>query len=94
MFDKLQQAKELLKLRSQAKKLQDNLELVRHTEEAGRVKVTVNGTQKILSLAVDGEEKEEEVEVINRAMKEVQKKAAKKMMEEGGGLSGLLGGMR
>jgi len=33
------------------------------------------------------------VETINRAMKEVQKKAAKKMMEMGGGLSGLLGGM-
>ncbi|KKP33933.1 MAG: hypothetical protein UR20_C0005G0019 [Candidatus Woesebacteria bacterium GW2011_GWE2_31_6] len=33
------------------------------------------------------------VELINEAMKKVQKEAAKKMMEMGGGLSGLLGGM-
>ena len=32
-------------------------------------------------------------DAINDAMKEVQKEAARKMMEEGGGLSGLLGGL-
>ena len=55
--------------------------------------VTVNGAQSIVSLRVNGEEQEKLVKLINRAMKEVQKKSAKKMMEMGGGLGGLLGGM-
>ncbi|KKQ41376.1 MAG: hypothetical protein US60_C0042G0009 [Microgenomates group bacterium GW2011_GWC1_37_8] len=93
MFDKLQQAKDLIKLRQQAKKLQEELELIRHTEESGGMKVTVNGAQTLVHLEVNDEEQKEIVDLINRAMKEVQKKAAKKMMEMGGGLSGLLGGM-
>jgi DNA-binding protein YbaB len=93
MFDKFKQAKELLKLRQQAKQLQTELEQIRHTEEKDGMKVTVNGTQNIVSLEVNGEEQEKMVELINRAMKEIQKKSAKKMMEMGGGLSGLLGGM-
>lgn len=93
MFDKLKQAKDLLKLRGEAKKLQSELEQIRHTEIDDGVKVTVNGAQTIISIQVDGEEQEKVKSVINKAMKEVQKKSAKKMMEMGGGLSGLLGGM-
>ena len=93
MFDKIRQGKELLKLRQQAKQLQAELEQIRHTEEGSGMKVTVNGTQNIVSLEVNGEDKRQLVELINRAMKEIQKKSAKKMMEMGGGLSGLLGGM-
>jgi len=93
MFDKLKQGRELLKLRQQAKQLQTELEQIRHTEERNGVKVTVDGTQHLVNLEVNGEEQKDMVETINRAMKEVQKKAAKKMMEMGGGLSGLLGGM-
>jgi DNA-binding protein YbaB len=93
MFDKLKQGRELLKLRSQAKKLQDELEQIRHEEEENGIKVVVSGTQNLISLEVDGEDQERIVRVINKAMKEVQKKAAKKMMEMGGGLGGLLGGM-
>lgn len=93
MFDKFKQAKDLLKLRQQAKKLQEELEKIHHTEERSGMKVTVNGAQNIVSLEVNGEEKRELIELINRAMKEIQKKSAKKMMEMGGGLSGLLGGM-
>ncbi|OGM20406.1 hypothetical protein A2714_01675 [Candidatus Woesebacteria bacterium RIFCSPHIGHO2_01_FULL_38_9] len=93
MFDKLKQAKDLLKLRQQAKQLQGELEQIRHTEERDGMKVTVNGTQNIVSLEVNGEEQKQMVDLINRAMKEIQKKSAKKMMEMGGGLSGLLGGM-
>ena len=94
MFDKLQQAKELIKLRQQAKKLQDELKDIRHTEERDGMKVTVDGTQNIVALEIGGEDKTEIIDLLNRAMKEVQKKAAKKMMEMGGGLSGLLGGMK
>jgi len=93
MFDKLKQGRELLKLRSQAKKLQDDLEQIRHEEEENGIKVLVSGTQNLISLNVDGEDQERIARVINKAMKEVQKKAAKKMMEMGGGLGGLLGGM-
>ena len=93
MFAKLQQAKELIKLRQQAKKLQDELKDIRHTEERDGMKVTVDGTQNIVALEIGGEDKTEIIDLLNRAMKEVQKKAAKKMMEMGGGLSGLLGGM-
>lgn len=93
MFDKIKQGQQLLKLRQQAKKLQEEMEQITHMEEDGDIKVVVNGTQNLISLEVEGENKEEIVRVINRAMKEVQKKAAKKMMEQGGGLGGLLGGM-
>jgi len=93
MFDKLQQARELIKLRSKAKELQRSLEQITHTQEKGGIKVVVDGTQHLQAIEINGEDQGELKETINDAMKEVQKKAAKKMMEEGGGLSGLLGGM-
>lgn len=93
MFDKLKQGKQLLQLRQQAKKLQDELEQIHHTEEEKETKVTVNGAQNIVRIEINGEEQPELAKLINKAMKEVQKKSAKKMMEMGGGLSGLLGGM-
>lgn len=93
MFDKFKQAQKLLKLRSEAKKLQQELELITHTEEDGDMAVTVNGAQSIVSLRMNGVEQEQLVRLINKAMKEIQKKSAKKMMEMGGGLGGLLGGM-
>ena len=93
MFDKLKQGRELLKLRQQAKKLQEEMEKISHVEEEDSIKVIVNGTQTLISLEVDGEDQSRIVRVINKATKEVQKKAAKKMMEQGGGLGGLLGGM-
>ncbi|MCX7928351.1 MAG: YbaB/EbfC family nucleoid-associated protein [Patescibacteria group bacterium] len=93
MFDKFQQAKQLWDLRNQAQQLQKQLEQVEHTEEKNGILVKVDGTQKIKYLEINGEERNDLVIVINNAMKEVQKKSAKKMMEAGGGLSGLLGGI-
>lgn len=93
MFDKVKQAKDLLKLRSEAKKLQDQLAQIIHSEEKGRFRVKVKGDQTLEYLEIDGESQKELVDLINKAMKEVQKEAAKKMMEMGGGLGGLLGGM-
>ena len=93
MFDKFKQAKDLLKLRGEAKKLQEELEQIKHNEEDGDMSVTVSGAQTVLSLRMNGEEQERLVKLLNKAMKEVQKKSAKKMMEMGGGLGGLLGGM-
>lgn len=91
MFDKFNQAKQILQMRSKAKQIQQELEQIKHTEEEKGIKVVVNGSQVLTYLEIDGEEKEELMKVINNAMKNVQKKAAKKMLEMGGGLTGLLG---
>jgi len=93
MFDKFKQAQNLMKMRSQAAALKKKLEEITHMEEKDGVKVVVNGAQEVIRLEIDGADRKDIVEVINKAYKEIQKEAAKKMMEEGGGLSGLLGGM-
>lgn len=92
MFDKLQQGKELLKMRSQAKALQKQLAEVTETVEMGSVKVKVTADQKVVYIEDNGESRDEIVKAVNEAFKNVQKKAAQKMLQEGG-LSGLLGGM-
>jgi len=94
MFDKLKQGQQLLKMRQQAMQLKKELEKIEHIEEKGNIKIKVNGAQEITWIEIDGEERSDLVKLINDAMKEVQKKSAKKMMEMGGGLSGLLGGMQ
>jgi DNA-binding protein YbaB len=93
MFDKVKQLNELRKMRSQAMELQKELEKIKESAEKGGMRVVVTGDQKVSYIEIDGEEKRELVELINEAMKRVQKEAAKKMMEMGGGLSGLLGKM-
>lgn len=93
MFDKVRQLNELRKMRSQAMDLQKELDRIIETYEKGSVKVKVTGSQKIDYIEVDGEEREDVKDAVNEAMKRVQKEAAKKMLEMGGGLSGLLGKM-
>jgi DNA-binding protein YbaB len=93
MFNKLQQGKELLKMRQQAKEMEKMLAEVTETVEKGNVRVKVAANQKVEYIEIDGERNEELEKAINEAFKNVQKKAAQKMMEEGGGLSALLGGM-
>ena len=93
MFDKVKQLNELRKMRSQALALQKELEKIRESEERNGMKVVVTGDQKVAYIEINGEERKDLVDLINDAMKKVQKEAAKKMMEMGGGLSGLLGKM-
>jgi len=93
MFEKVKQLNELRKMRSQAMELQKELEKIKESAERGGMKVVVTGDQKVTYIEIDGEERAELVELINEAMKKVQKEAAKKMLEMGGGLSGLLGKM-
>ena len=93
MFEKVKQLNELRKMRSQAMELQKELEKIKESAERGGMKVVVTGDQKVTFIEIDGEERAELVELINEAMKKVQKEAAKKMLEMGGGLSGLLGKM-
>lgn len=92
MFNKLQQGRELLKMRSQAKALQKQLAEVTESVEKGDVHVKVSADQKVQYIEVNGEERKDIADAINEAFGRVQKKAAQKMLQEGG-LSGLLGGM-
>lgn len=94
VFDKFKQVGDLAKMRSQAMKLQKELEKITETIEKGNATVSVTGDQKIRYIKIDGVERKDIADAINEAMKKVQKEAAKKMMEMGGGLSGLLGGMK
>ena len=93
MFDKFKQLNELRKMRSQAMELQKELEKIKESAEKDGMRVVVTGDQKIAYIEIDGEERRDLVDLINEAMKKVQKEAAKKMLEMGGGLGGLLGKM-
>ncbi len=86
MFDKFKQLGELNKMRQQAQVVIVTLEKKGYT-------VSVTGDQKIRYIKKDGEDLKELVDLINEVLKQVQKESAKKMMEMGGGLSGLLGGL-
>ena len=81
-------------MRRQAMALQKELEKITETVEKGDITVSVSGDQKVRYIKINGEERKDLTDLLNEAMKKVQKEAAKKMMEMGGGLSGLLGGMK
>mgnify|MGYP001567345532 FL=1 len=93
MFDKFKQLGELNKMRQQANALQKELEKIIETIEKNGWSVSVTGDQKLRYIKKDGEDMAFLVDLINEVMKKVQKEAAKKMMEMGGGLSGLLGNL-
>lgn len=94
MFDKFKQLGQLNKMRQQAMKLQKELEQIKESAEKNGMKVVVKGDQTIdYILDKNGEERSDLVDLLNEALKKVQKVSAKKMLEMGGGLSGLLGGM-
>jgi DNA-binding protein YbaB len=93
MFDKVKQLGELAKMRQKAVELQKELEKIIKTVEKNGYSVSVTGDQKIRYIKKDGEDLKELTDLINNAMKDVQKESAKKMMEMGGGLGGLLGGL-
>ena len=90
MFDKLQQLKELKKMRDDAMRIQKTLdeETVEVEKRGVRVKVTL--AQRFISIETNGKNEEDIVE----AVKESQKQAAKKMQGMVGleGLKGMFGG--
>ena len=94
MFDKFKQLGELNEMRKKAQELQKELEKIIETMEKHGYTVSVTGDQKIRYIKKDGEDLVELTDLVNEAMKKVQKESAKKMMEMGGGLGGLLGGMK
>jgi DNA-binding protein YbaB len=94
MFDKFNQLKDLAKMRQKAMELQKELEKIIKTDEKNGWQVSVTGDQKIRYIKRDGEDIKDLMDLINNHMKDVQKESAKKMMEMGGGLGGLLGGLK
>ena len=92
MFDKFKQLGQLKKMRDEAVKIQKELAAEQLAVEEKNVKVVISGDQKIRSLEIDGAEQDRAVDALNTAIKQSQKKAAKKLQQMSGGLGGLLGG--
>jgi len=94
MFDKLQQLKELKKMRDEAMTIQRALDQEVVEVEKRRVKVKVTLAQRFVSIEAQGRDDEDIKEAVNEAVKESQKQAARKMQQMGGleGLKGMLGG--
>lgn len=91
MFNPLKQVGELKKLRDEAMKIQKELQQIVVTASRGRVSVELTADMKIKKFELNGEEMKDAVDALNDALEKAQKKAAGKMQEMGGGLSGLLG---
>lgn len=94
MFDKLQQLKELKKMRDEAMRIQKALdEEVIEVEKHG-VKVRVTLAQRFVEISSNDKSDEDIREAVNDAVKESQKEAAKKMQGMMGmdGLKSMLGG--
>lgn len=94
MFDKLQQLKELKKMRDEAMQIQRTLdaEVVEAEKHGVRVKITL--AQRIVSVSSNGKSDSDIAEAVNEAIKESQKQAARKMQGMVGieGLKGMFGG--
>lgn len=91
MFDKLQQGKELLKMRQQAMQIQKQLdsETIEINKSGVMVKMTL--AQKIVRIESNGKSDNDIMNAVNDAIKESQKEAAKKMQGMMGGLDALKG---
>lgn len=76
MFDKL---KELNQLRKMQGEIQKELEAIFVTHEKDGVKITVRGDKKIEKVTIDDEENRLFKDLINDALKEVDKKVEKQM---------------
>ena len=86
MFSKLKQYKDL---RNQAKKLQSMLGEEKVTAEHRGCTLTMDGNQTVLSVSIAPELDRAQVndvvkELVNEAIKKVQRVMAKKMQEQGG----------
>lgn len=79
MFDKLNQVKELKKMRDQAMKIQKELDAVEIEVEKGGVTVKVTASQKVVSISSNGHEDKDIAKAVNEALEQSQKVAAKKM---------------
>ncbi|MFH2118160.1 MAG: YbaB/EbfC family nucleoid-associated protein [Candidatus Paceibacterota bacterium] len=92
MANPLKALGDLNKLRTQAKKMQQELAMEEIRVEEGDIVVVISGDQKIKQFSVQGITSDEAVQVLNQAIKKSQELAAKKLQSMTGGLGGMLGG--
>jgi hypothetical protein len=79
VLDKLKKLGDLKKMRDQAMKAQK--ELAKETVEVdhGDVHIVMTGDQKVKKITINGEERKQIGEAVNKAIKKSQKVAAKKL---------------
>ena len=90
MFNPLQGAGAMKKMWDMQRALQRE----EMTVEKNGVKVVISGDQKVKTVQSNGRSDNDIKEAVNEAIKQSQQVAAKKLQEMGGGLQGLLGGMK
>ena len=77
--DKFGQAKKMMGLKRQADSMKREMQEIKVEVEEGRVKLIMNGAQEVERVEYEGEENIMIKRAFNRAVKESQKKVAKKM---------------
>lgn len=92
MINPLGKLGDLKKLRDQAMQIQKQLQQEEIVVEEGDVRVVISGDQQIKEFTVAGISSPQAIQVLNKAIKESQKVAARRLQEMSGGLSGLMGG--
>lgn len=76
MFDKLKDLNNLRKMQSEIKR---EMEAIFVTHEKDGVKITIRGDKRVEKVEIDGDENKLFKDLINDAMKEVDKKVEKQM---------------
>ena len=71
--------KEIYKLRKKQSAMQKEMEQIFSTAEKGDFKVVVRGDRKVELIEIDGEDQRDLKNIINDAMKDVNKKVEKKL---------------
>jgi nucleoid-associated protein EbfC len=83
---------ELKKMRDQAMQIQRLLAAEKVEIDKNGVQITITGDQKIQEIKTNGRSDNDIKEAFNEAIKKSQEVAAKKLSQQQGGLSALLGG--
>lgn len=91
MNNPFKQLGDLKKMRSQAMAIQKQLSQEKIELDEDGVHIVISGDQKILEFSIQGIQNDVVMEKLNKAIKESQEMAAKKLQAMSGGLSGLLG---
>ena len=74
--------------------IQKQLQAEEVSVEKHGVQILITGDQKIKSLESNGKSDNDIKDAVNEAIKKSQEVAARKLSQMGGGLGGLLGGMK
>lgn len=92
MINPFKQIGDLNKMRTQAMQIQRELSAEKIVVDENNIRIVISGDQKIVELSIDGEENNLLKDKLNKAIKNSQEVAAKKLSSMTGGLQGLLGG--